>query len=274
MKDCHYENRCGKLHYLDSQRQNAPTIVFLHGFTGSSRDFFTLPNKIRDRYRCLIPDLPGHGQTQLLETAAVFQTDGQVALLNDWLNSLGQNRFHLCGYSMGGRLALQFAINNSDRLHSLILVSTTAGILEDDSRQTRIAADRELAQKILSADPVEFLTAWLSQPLFAGIVERGQNFIDREVRRRLPIQPSGLASSLQYFSTGMMPSVWHQLNRIQAPTLAIAGVRDEKYTAIATQLVNIIPNATLNLLPTSHAPQIESPDLFWKHILQFLGKAK
>jgi 2-succinyl-6-hydroxy-2,4-cyclohexadiene-1-carboxylate synthase len=171
---------------------------------------------------------------------------------------------------MGGRLALQFAVKHSHRLHSLLLISTTAGIQEEALRQARTTADLQLAQKIVNSDPVDFLTEWLSQPLFQGISDRGSDFIAREVVRRLPIQPSGLACSLKYFSTGIMPSVWHQLTNMTAPTLVIAGSRDEKYAKIAGELVNLIPNATLKLLETSHAPLIESPDLLWQQVTQFL----
>jgi 2-succinyl-6-hydroxy-2,4-cyclohexadiene-1-carboxylate synthase len=270
LQSCCYTSHLGNLYYLDSCLQKTETIIFMHGFTGSSHDFLTLPDAIISNYRCLIPDLPGHGQTQVLEDATVFQTDGQVALLEQWLCSLGQSKFHLFGYSMGGRLALQFAVKNYHQLHSLIVVSTTAGINEEAIRKERAKADFQLAQKILSSEPVDFLTAWLSQSIFQGIAERGQDFIAQEVVRRLPIQPSGLACSLKYFSTGVMPSVWHRLTDIKTPTMAIAGSRDQKYLALASELVTLMPNATLRIIETSHAPLIESPDLLWKQVINFL----
>jgi len=267
---CCYKSDLGQLYYLDSCQQHTETIVFLHGFTGSSQDFLTLPNEILSNYRCLIPDLPGHGQTQVLEDIRAFQTNAQVALLEQWLRSLGQSQFHLFGYSMGGRLALQFAVKNSLQLQSLILVSTTAGVKEEAIRKQRAQADVQLAQKILTSDPIDFLTQWLSQPLFQGIAERGADFIAQEVERRLPIQRSGLACSLKYFSTGIMPSVWHQLTDIKAPTLVIAGSLDRKYLTLASELVTSMPNANLEILETSHAPLIESPDLLWKHVNNFI----
>lgn len=266
-----YLSDLGKLYYLDSECTHAETIVFLHGFTGSSRDFFTLPEDIVFRYRCLIPDLPGHGQTQILEAAASFQTDGQVALLEQWLNALGQKKIHLFGYSMGGRLALQYAVKQPQNLLSLILVSTTAGIREASDRSNRITADLQLADRILTSDPIEFLTAWLTQPLFQGIAAQGHDKLMQEIKRRLPLQLSGLAHSLRYFSTGAMPSVWHDLSRLQIPTLVVAGSRDPKYCGLADQLVAAIPKATLQILETSHAPLVESPTLLWRHVSEFLG---
>lgn len=265
-----YKNESGKLYYLDSARQNAETILFLHGFTGSSRDFLSLPDNILNSYRCLIPDLPGHGKTQILENQTFFQTDGQIALLNQWLQSLKQTQYHIWGYSMGGRLALQFALNDPRRLLSLILVSTTAGIQEETLRQQRRETDKQLAQKILSSEAFDFLKTWLSQPLFQGIAERGEEFIMQEALRRLPIQSSGLACSLQYFGTGVMPSVWHRLSNLRVPTLAIAGSKDGKYLKLAFELVRLMPKATLKIFETSHAPQLETPNLFWQEVSYFL----
>lgn len=270
LQSYYYKSDLGKLYYLDSCQQNTEVIVFLHGFTGSSHDFLTLPNAILCNYRCLIPDLPGHGQTQVLEDATVFQTGGQVALLEQWLCFLGQSKFHLFGYSMGGRLALQFTVKNSHQLQSLILVSATAGINEEAIRKQRAKVDVQLAQILLSSTPEDFLTDWLSQSFFQGITERGEDFVAQEVVRRLPIQQSGLACSLKYFSTGVMPSVWHQLPEFKTPTLVIAGSRDQKYLAIASELVTLMSNARLRILETSHAPLIESPDLLWKHVTNFL----
>ena len=270
MQSRYYKTELVNFHYLDSCSLDRETIVFLHGFTGSSRDFLAIPDFLINNYRCLIPDLPGHGQTQVIEDETSFTAVGQVALLERWLHSIGQSKFHLFGYSMGGRLALQFAVKNYAQLQSLIVVSTTAGIKEESARLARAKADEKLAQTIIGSKPVDFLNTWLAQPLFKEIADKGQEFIAKEVLRRLPLQPSGLACSLKYFSSGAMPPVWHQLFNIKAATLVIAGFRDQKYLALASELVALIPKATLKILPTGHVPLIESPDLLWKHVAEFL----
>jgi 2-succinyl-6-hydroxy-2,4-cyclohexadiene-1-carboxylate synthase len=271
MKSYYHSSHLGKLHYLDNlPSQLKETIVFLHGFTGSSRDFLNIPDDIANQYRCLIPDLPGHGKTRVLETETVFSTAGQVALLASWLNSLKIPKIHLFGYSMGGRLAIQFATKNPHHLKSLMLVSTTAGIEIDADRLARTQSDLQIAKTILGSTSIDFLKAWLLQPLFRNIAARGDKFLQQEVLRRMPIQPLGLVSSLKYFSTGVMPPVWTQLNDIQIPTLVIAGSQDPKYLDIAFQLANLVPHSTLKILETGHAPLIESPDLLWKQVSYFL----
>jgi len=271
MKSCYYNNDYLYLHYLDNCSLDAQeTVLFLHGFTGSSQDFLSIPKCFTTSYRCLVPDLPGHGITKTLD-ASYFTAERQVALLEHWLNSLGQSKFHLLGYSMGGRLALQFAVKNSHQLHSLTLISTTAGISEEAARQARVNADRQLAQRILHLASIEFLNIWLSQPLFQGIVEKGQDFVAKEGLRRLPLQPLGLTYSLEHFGSGVMPSVWHQLANIQVPTLVLAGEKDAKYLALGTKLTALIAKATLKVLPSSHAPLVECPEILWQSVQEFLS---
>lgn len=272
MKSHYYKTNLVNFHYLDSCSLDIQEpVVWLHGFTGSSRDFLTLPDALVSNYRCLIPDLPGHGQTQVMESENIFTADGQVALLERWLDFLGQSKFHLFGYSMGGRLALQFAVKNPHRLQSLTLVSTTAGIKKESARLKRSKVDEQLAQKIIDLEPVDFLKTWLTQPLFREVAALGQDFIEQEASRRLPLQPSGLAHSLKYFGSGVMPSIWHQIVNIKIPTLVIAGSKDEKYLGLASELVALISDAQLKVLPTGHAPLIESPDLLWKQVVEFLN---
>lgn len=271
MKSRYYKTDLASLHYLDNYSLDTQeTIVFLHGFTGSSKDFLAIPDYLSSKYRCLIPDLPGHGKTQIKDER-IFLASSQVELLEQWFASLEQTKFHLFGYSMGGRLALQFAVKNSQQLQSLVLVSTTPGINEESARLSRAKADEQLAEQILKKDPIDFLNAWLAQPIFKGITDKGQALTNMEVLRRLPIQTSGLAWSLKYFSSGVMPSVWQQLVNIKTPTLVLAGFRDEKYLTIASKLAALIPKATLKILPTGHAPLIESPNQLWKDVTEFLN---
>ncbi|MBD2099374.1 alpha/beta fold hydrolase [Leptolyngbya sp. FACHB-261] len=271
MLSCLYESDWGKLHYLDSGLDRPTALICLHGFTGSSRDFLKVPKAIAGQYRLLIPDLPGHGQTHLSEAA--FETSAQVSLLQQWLEHLGWSRIHLLGYSMGGRLALQFAVRNPARLRSLILVSATAGIVEKAARTDRVSQDQQLADRLLSSKPEQFLYSWLSQPLFQDLFEQGESILTSEIQRRLPIQLTGLASSLRHFGSGAMPSTWHQLNRIQEPTLIVAGCKDAKYLELAHRLVASLPNSVLETLETGHSPIVGAPTVFWEQVANFLKKA-
>src|SRR3990167_2420505 len=82
-------------------------LVFLHGFLGSSRDWEPVCSYLPP-CQCIGIDLPGHGDSPFVETFNF---------------PIPTPQFHLIGYSMGGRLAMQYALRYPERIASLLIVS-------------------------------------------------------------------------------------------------------------------------------------------------------
>src|SRR5512133_1704338 len=98
------------------------TVVLLHGFAGTGRAWGGVIGRLDpERYTALAPDLRGHGAAR---DARPVSFDGCAA---DVL-AAAPGRFALCGYSMGGRVALHVALAGPRRIARLVLVATTAGI--------------------------------------------------------------------------------------------------------------------------------------------------
>ena len=114
------------------------TVVLLHGFAGTGRAWDPVVARLgRERYRQLVPDLRGHGAAR---AARPVTFDTCVA---DVL-AAAPERFVLCGYSMGGRIALHVALAAPERVERLVLVATTAGIDDEAERAARRADDERL----------------------------------------------------------------------------------------------------------------------------------
>src|SRR5689334_11699719 len=95
-------------------------LVLLHGFTQTGRSWAPVMDSVRERYRCFAPDLPGHGDSGERRPVSF---DAVAA----YLGALRPPRFVLCGYSMGGRLALDFALRAPQRVERLVLVGASPG---------------------------------------------------------------------------------------------------------------------------------------------------
>ncbi len=80
----------------------APPLVLLHGFTQTRQSWRPVVAASGGRSRTLVPDLPGHGQAALRPAS--------FAACTAYVRALGGERFALCGYSMGGRVALHAAL--------------------------------------------------------------------------------------------------------------------------------------------------------------------
>ncbi len=118
-------------------------VVLLHGFSGTHRAWDGVVAHLSpERYRPLGLDLPGHGSFADAERPITFA--GCV----DHVLTRAPACFALCGYSLGGRVALHVALAAPERVTRLVLVSTTAGIEDAAERAERNAADHRLAREL------------------------------------------------------------------------------------------------------------------------------
>ena len=67
--------------HADDAPAGAPTLVMLHGFTGSKENWYPLAERLRGRYRLLIPDLPGWGESERQAEKVLVDDAGHMALM-------------------------------------------------------------------------------------------------------------------------------------------------------------------------------------------------
>jgi 2-succinyl-6-hydroxy-2,4-cyclohexadiene-1-carboxylate synthase len=164
------------------------------------------------------------------------------------------------GYSLGGRVALHYAVAAPERVAALILIGASPGIPDEAERRARREADEALARDIERDGVAAFVDRWERLPLFAS-----QATLPAEVRaslraQRLRNSPTGLANSLRGMGAGSQPSLWDRLPGLHVPTLLIAGELDAKYCDLARKMAAAMPAARLALIPRAgHAAHLEQP---------------
>jgi pimeloyl-ACP methyl ester carboxylesterase len=107
---------------LTSGPEDGVPVLFLHGNASSSRFFEDTLAALPSRYRGLAPDLRGYGDS---ETKPLDATRGLRDFsddLHDLVGVLGLDGFHLVGWSAGGSVAMQYAMDQSSMIISLVLV--------------------------------------------------------------------------------------------------------------------------------------------------------
>ena len=226
-------------------------LVLLHGFTQTGRSWQAIGHALAGRYRAAAPDLPGHGAFAQRRPATFPACDA-------YLRAVSEEPYVLCGYSMGGRIALHAAFALGERVRRLVLIGASPGIADPAERAARAASDAALADRIEAIGIEAFLTEWEAQPLFAGM-PRGVADLAREDRRRNTA--GGLAAALRGLGTGVMPSLWERLPDLDLPVDLVVGERDEKFRAIAEKMAYALPRARVTVVPgAGHAVHLEAPD--------------
>ena len=229
-------------------------LVLLHGFTHTGASWARVRAALPERYRALAPDLRGHGSASQRRPATL------AAVLEDLTAVAPEGRFTLGGYSMGGRLALHLALEPAlaGRVTRIVLIGASPGIADDAERRTRIEADERVAAELERLDIEALARHWARTPVLAGLPD----YLAAEVHRdRLRNTPAGLAAALRGIGTGSLPSLWNRLAEVQAPVTLVVGERDEKFTAIAQQMVAALPDGRVEVLAgVGHAAHLEAPE--------------
>ncbi len=245
-------------------------VVFLHGFTGTGEFWLPVANAL-PRWRCILPDLPGHGRSGAPVPSGSWRLDRAADALAELLAELGADRFALVGYSMGGRLALSLALGHPTRVAALALVGATPGIADAGEREARAAADLELAATIEQDGIEAFTRRWEANPLFATQSAMPEALRDAMRRQRLGQDATSLAAALRAFGTGFQPPLHEELAQLRMPVLAMAGERDAKFAAIAREMAGRIPGAVLRIVPEAgHAVPLERARAFAAELGEFL----
>jgi len=251
---------------------NKIPILFLHGFSGRAEDWTFITNKLGNKFFPIAVDLPGHGKTRTTDDLNLYSTDSCVKIINSVFLHFKISKAIIVGYSMGGRTALSFAVNNSDKIIALILESSTAGIEKDFERNSRIKIDSEIADKILSDGIDSFVQYWLSLPFFTSLKSLGEVEYSKIIEQKKLNSTTGLANSLKGFSTGIMPSLWNKLDSLNFPTLLVAGSLDRKYVRISKQMNRAIKRSELKIIKDcGHNTHLENPKEFIILVNEFLN---
>jgi 2-succinyl-6-hydroxy-2,4-cyclohexadiene-1-carboxylate synthase len=227
------------------------SVVLLHGFSGTYRAWDGVIAALdRERYRPLALDLPGHGEAADSERPITFA--GCVA----HVLARSPERFTLCGYSLGGRVALHVALAAPERVSRLVLVSCSAGIADDAERAARRDSEEALAQELERIPFEEFIERWRTQPLFAADPPEVRELARADQRRN---RPDALAAVLRGIGTGEMQPLWERLGELTMPVTVVAGERDQKFRAIGGQMVEQLPDAELVIVAGGHGLVLENP---------------
>jgi 2-succinyl-6-hydroxy-2,4-cyclohexadiene-1-carboxylate synthase len=228
------------------------TVVLLHGFAGTRRAWDPVVERLDpERYTPLAPDLRGHGDAREARPVSFAACAADVL-------AAAPDRFVLCGYSMGGRIAQHVALAAPARVERLVLVATTAGLAEEAERAARRADDERLAAFADGASIEQFADRWAAQPLFAGTPPEAARVWREDLLRN---DPRALAAVLRAMGTGAMAPLWEQLPILTMPTTVLVGAKDPKFVALGERLTAALPNAELVVVEgAGHGLPREAPD--------------
>jgi 2-succinyl-6-hydroxy-2,4-cyclohexadiene-1-carboxylate synthase len=253
------------------QVKSKKAIIFLHGFTGSASDWENVFRFIPANIFCVAIDLPGHGESSSPEELKYYSLDWICRMIEFVSGKMEFEKFCLCGYSMGGRAALNYSVNYPERVEKLILESATAGIESETDRKTRINSDNMLCSIIENQGVRAFIDYWMNLDMFADLKDIDEESYLLMINRKKKNSSQGLINSLRAFGTGTMNPLWEKLFQIKIPTLLITGTLDKKFTNINNRMNKILANSRHKIINNcGHNVHAKNPKEFSELLINFV----
>jgi len=253
---------------FDSQKKS---IIFLHGFTGSVNDWRDVSTNLDKHFNKVAIDLIGHGKTSSPSNIEFYNIESILDQVEAVILNLRVKEAILCGYSMGGRVALSYAVMKPNFVKGLILESSSSGIKKNKEREERKRNDEELADYILNNSIEDFINKWLDQEIFGTIRRFSNEKIKRIKEEKTKNSRIGLANSLKGFGTGIMPYLDKELKRLNIPVLLLSGQLDSKFTKLNVELNKLIPKSKhVSIQSAGHNIHLEESSKFIKAVNKYL----
>lgn len=247
-----------ELHYERKGSRGVP-IVFLHGFGGDLHIWDGLWNAVEEGRAAVRYDLRGFGRSTIVEDRPFDHGEDLVALLE----ALAVARCHLVGISMGGSIALNFALDRPAHVNRLVLVSP--GMIAWDWSDEWRQLWRAIASKARAGSMDEARALWWDHPLFATTREGpGADALRQSITRY---------SGQQWISDAhvdKLPDV-ERVHALTLPTLLLTGTQDmADFQLIADILESVESVERVDFAGRGHLLPLEIPEEMAHRTLAFL----
>ncbi|AUI85706.1 2-succinyl-6-hydroxy-2,4-cyclohexadiene-1-carboxylate synthase [Vibrio azureus] len=250
-------------HSLDG-KTNKPTLVFLHGFLGSGKDW----EECLPRFSCyeqIVIDLPGHGQSKSVVCHNLIHC---CELIYTTLSSLvsDQQPLVLIAYSMGARVVMQGLVEGAFselNIKATFIEGGNFGLKHQSEKEARLIYDERWAQRF-RAEPIAcVLDDWYQQPVFSSLNDEQRQIF---ITKRSANLGTSVASMLLATSLAKQSYLLPALQKQSVPLYYICGAKDQKFSQMAEK-------SGLNyhrIGQSGHNVHQEQPNAFSRYINQVI----
>jgi 3-oxoadipate enol-lactonase len=248
-------------------RGSGPPVVLLHPFPCHHEFWNPVAEALDSRYRLILPDLRGHGDSEIGEGPALMQKHaGDVARV---LDAAGVGKAAFVGCSIGGYILFEFWRRFRARVISLALCDTRPQSDTAEGRANRLKA----AAAVLEQGTEPFIESMIPKLMGRTTVSTRPDLVDgaRAMMRKMS------AEDISLVLRGMAerPDSVADLKSINVPTLIVIGEEDVLSTVADGELMRQnIAGSQLKVVPKAgHYAPWEQPELVGKVLRQFLDDA-
>jgi 3-oxoadipate enol-lactonase len=253
--------------YYEAEGDGSP-VLLIHGGLGTLRMWDEQLPRFAERHRVIRYDTRGFGRTET-DDVEFANRDDAVAVLDH----LGVASAAVVGQSRGGMIALDLALDRSDRVDALVSVAGGIGGYEPELAEGTSQPPWEELERLWEQKEWPAL-AELETQVWVDGWGQPRDRVDPEVRRRVRdwILAGCEAGTAEGRPVPMTPPAVERLDELRVPTLVLVGAADEPGAVAAGRKLGSAPNAqVVEFENVAHMIQLEKPDRFAEVVLEFLA---
>jgi esterase len=242
-------------------------LIILHGLLGSADNWRSMSRRLGAHYQVLAVDLRNHGRSPHSD---IFDYDVMVADLREFVEQQALTRIMLLGHSIGGKVAMQFAIDYSEQVDRLVIVDIGPKPYEPSQRYILEALrSLDLTRCKSFADVDAALAAEVSGESLRQFLLKNLAR-DENGRLRWKVHLEAIDRNYDKLARGLAPG-----RTFDKPTLFIRGGRSNYIEDDDALLIRqIFPRAEIATLPEAgHWVHVDAPEEFFQTVLNFLNRA-
>ncbi|MBS0579124.1 MAG: alpha/beta fold hydrolase [Proteobacteria bacterium] len=253
--------RAGPVRWHVQEFGSGPVLLLIHGTGASTHSWRDLAPLLGDRFRVIVPDLPGHGLTSA-PAFRQFSLPAMAAAMGELLQSLEATPAMAVGHSAGAAVAVRMALDG--RIRPRVVVSINGALLPLAGLPGWLFSP---IARALARSPA--LTRWMSRrAATVGTIERlvadtGSRLDARgiDLYRQLAQRPEHVAAALAMMANWDLQSLAHDLPRLKVPLVLLTATGDRTIAPEQAQRVHaLLPAAlTMPLGPLGHLAHEEQP---------------
>jgi pimeloyl-ACP methyl ester carboxylesterase len=247
---------------IDDRGGAGMPVLFAHGVGSAGRTWSELFARLAP-YRLVASDMRGHGRSST--PAGPYVLADLVADQVRVIDSLGFDRVHFVGFSIGALIGQGLALAHPDRVASLTLLSGIAGRSPDEA-----ARSLDRLATIRTSDPADVARTSVPRWFTADFARGRPDLVAAEVALVSAVDPAGYAACYEVLATTDLAD---HLGHIEAPTLVMTGQDDAGSTPRMSELMaQRIPRSRLSIIPRMrHYIHIEGSAAVAEALTDFLG---
>ncbi len=257
------------LSYLDIGE--GPVLLFGHSYLWDAGMWSAQVNRLSAHFRCLVPELWGHGGSGPIPDCEVYPLETLTDDLQAFVSLLELDCFTPIGLSVGGMWAPRLAQRLPGQVERLVIMDSDVGE-ESPESQARFLGMIQMARQAGGFAP-PLVEACLPFFFCDQTLEEKPEVVDA-FRQQLLQWPQENIRSVLALGKGIFtrPDFLPGLSEISCPTLVMCGEQDRsRPPAEAERMAERLPNATLEIISgAGHIPTVEQPDAVTRSLVDFL----